>query len=415
MKKVFVILVVFSLVNFLSAEDFTLNFLIGRWMPENKLTSNARVQLHYEYFYPNDSSFDFFHFNAKEAEYIGFLKHSGLSFGYLIKSFSKIGEKYLLECYPGSFDQEGNPIIHGKKESVTLSILKEDWIQLEGFSNEKLLEKSNKLYRVEDYKKTPLQRAVVNDSSVRLRTEPSLQSHTLYLLPKNYEVEILDKTEETTEIDGEKWPWYKIRSKYCEDGFIYGKYLDIYEYFIKDEKQITLKYYTFRKNNNIYVFRDSNFYYISDFSLSEDELKSVLKSLDYTKDDFLDVLNKNLPNYYFTKNDYGYTTYSNKEIFKTIYSKLNFLSQSGLYKDKDKIIKSDDKNKKFFVQQDINYNFGIKIGMSKNELLNLLGNPTEIKDNTIIYEAENFRIYIFTFIFDENELLEAYTCTYKLK
>ena len=112
-------------------------------MPENELTSDVRIQLDYDQFYPNDSSFDFIQFE-KNTDYIGILKYSGLSFGYLIKDCSEKDNKYVFECYLGSLS---DITIDSTKVIVTISILGEDWIQIDGLPQDKLLSKSNKLYR----------------------------------------------------------------------------------------------------------------------------------------------------------------------------------------------------------------------------------------------------------------------------
>ena len=71
--------------------------------------------------------------------------------------------------------------------------------------------------------------AIVNDSRVRIRTEPNLNSNVWGYMNKNYKVIIKDKSAEAFTIDNETWYWYKVESKIYPDGWVYGKYLDIEE------------------------------------------------------------------------------------------------------------------------------------------------------------------------------------------
>ena len=68
---------------------------------------------------------------------------------------------------------------------------------------------------------------VINDFRVRIRTEPNLDSEILSLYYEGDTVEILDRSDEKYEIDGESWYWYKVRSGSYPEGWVYGKYIDI--------------------------------------------------------------------------------------------------------------------------------------------------------------------------------------------
>ena len=380
-------------------------------MPENELTSDVRIQLDYDQFYPNDSSFDFIQFE-KNTDYIGILKYSGLSFGYLIKDCSEKENKYVFECYLGSLS---DITIDSTKVIVTISILGEDWIQIDGLPQDKLLSKSNKLYRSKDARNEPLHRAVVNDSSVRLRTEPSLKSHTMYLLPENYEVEILEKSKEVTEINGEKWPWYKIRSIYCIDGWIYGKYLNIDNTFIQDETKIKLDEFIIRKNNKCYYFSGTEFYYVSEKELSSEKLKEILIQEDYTGKSLLSSLNNKNTNYHFTKIKWPFRILTNEELFRELYFcySQNEINLRATAKGK---VEFDNKEKIIRISDNIYpRNFGIYIRISKEQLSSILGEPTKVNKNELIYQTENFGLFTFTFIFDENEQLKLYTCQFTYK
>lgn len=67
----------------------------------------------------------------------------------------------------------------------------------------------------------------VNDSGVRIRSEPNLNGEVYGKLNKGDKVMRIRKSATPEVIDGESWYWYKVESKGYPDGWIYGKYLDI--------------------------------------------------------------------------------------------------------------------------------------------------------------------------------------------
>lgn len=69
--------------------------------------------------------------------------------------------------------------------------------------------------------------AVLNDSKVRLRQEPVLNSKLSALLDKGEKVLVNAKFPEPYEIDGESWYWYKVETSNGKTGWVYGKYLDM--------------------------------------------------------------------------------------------------------------------------------------------------------------------------------------------
>ena len=71
--------------------------------------------------------------------------------------------------------------------------------------------------------------AVCNDTNVRVRTDSSLDSETLFSINKGEKVKIIDKSDNPFEIDGESHYWYKVESGTYPVGWVYGKYLDIEE------------------------------------------------------------------------------------------------------------------------------------------------------------------------------------------
>ena len=68
---------------------------------------------------------------------------------------------------------------------------------------------------------------IINDTRVRLRSEPNLSCETLGYLEKGDAVKIVDRSDEKFEIDGENWYWYQVETTDEQTGWVYGKYLDI--------------------------------------------------------------------------------------------------------------------------------------------------------------------------------------------
>ena len=65
---------------------------------------------------------------------------------------------------------------------------------------------------------------VVDGAGVRLRKNPSLQSDILANL--NHDIVLLvENTDEKLTIDGETFPWVKVKTLNDEEGYVWGKYL----------------------------------------------------------------------------------------------------------------------------------------------------------------------------------------------
>ena len=69
----------------------------------------------------------------------------------------------------------------------------------------------------------------LNDSRVRLRDEPNLNSNTLGYLDINNEVKILNKSKEKELIENMYSYWYQIKTTSGDEGWMYGYFLDINE------------------------------------------------------------------------------------------------------------------------------------------------------------------------------------------
>ena len=267
-----------------------------------------------------------------------------------------------------------------------------------------------------DGRKQALHRAVLNDGSVRMRTAPDLNGRTLYLLPKGYEAEVLDKSEGLTEIDGENWPWYKIKSRYTMEGWVYGKYLDIDKSFISDEKTVVIQNFSFSKNGIIYFFHDSRLEYVSDRTLGEEEIKRILKDADLSSPNLVPALNRTESQVHFTHMDYPFESFTKGEYLRKIYFG---------FKDSEANLKATAKGKVEFLSDSkkgwnavrvyanvSRYDMGIRIGMTRKELTDLLGKPDEEDVQKLSYRAASDGDFTLEAVFGEDEKLTEYTLTF---
>jgi hypothetical protein len=68
---------------------------------------------------------------------------------------------------------------------------------------------------------------ILNDSHVRIRKSPNLQSEHIGYLYKDQRVQILEQTENTMKIGNMESVWYKIRAEDRTEGWVYGFFIDI--------------------------------------------------------------------------------------------------------------------------------------------------------------------------------------------
>ena len=64
--------------------------------------------------------------------------------------------------------------------------------------------------------------------NLNVRDEPSRNGNKIGKLKRRDEVTLYDKTKDFDEIDGEKYPWYKVKLKEEEYGWVYGGYVRIF-------------------------------------------------------------------------------------------------------------------------------------------------------------------------------------------
>ena len=68
---------------------------------------------------------------------------------------------------------------------------------------------------------------ILNDSHVRIRKSPNLQSEHIGYLYKDQRVQIFDQTENPMKIGEMESVWYKIRTEDGTEGWVYGFFIDI--------------------------------------------------------------------------------------------------------------------------------------------------------------------------------------------
>lgn len=214
---------------------------------------------------------------------------------------------------------------------------------------------NNVFYRISAPPAIPLEYAELNDTRVRVRTEPNLSCDTWGYVNKNDLVIVKDKSSDKFEIDGEKWHWYKVESEYLPDGWVYGKYLN--KISKEDyEKKIDLKNkppVTEQKLSKLEIIQS-----VSDVS-------SILRSEAKRKrDDKKNVVYSELKQMY---RNYGTSYDGEKDILEITDNRYS-------------------------------YNHNLKIGMSKNEIVELLGEPDEEQNNKIIYIDKFGRLWLYTMI-----------------
>lgn len=256
----------------------------------------------------------------------------------------------------GKFDKNSNnfiPTISNDATSMKIRFLDIDEIQILdcGF-DDKIW------YRIDGPASIESKKAKCNDTRVRVRLKPNLNCQTLGFLNKNDKVIIKDRSEKKYEINGESWYWYRVDFQTLPDGWVYGKYLD----FISDEEyeqglQPEIK-------NNIKIVEEKK---VTEKKLTKLE---ILQGIDSLASDIYKKAKQK-------ENE----SYINKA--GTIYKYHN-----NVYNKKENITE--------IINNDLPINSGIKIGMKKVALLDILGNPDEEKNNCLIYRADYGTVCVYT-------------------
>ncbi len=272
--------------------------------------------------------------------YNGILKCNFDAHSFFIENLIYIGDNTLrFEIYDIFFEEK---IL---VDIIKINFITEDKISFQG---ENQIWNFDQLIKISSPVKIPIQPAILNDSCVRIRTQPNLNSDTWGYLNKDDYVRIKDKSSESFEINGESWFWYKVESENLPDGWVYGKYLDI-----KD----------------------------SDFEISQKtESKKIIPKSEiletlYSQGEHIKHNAKNSrkkdENTYFNINEKFYSYYGN-----TFDKKNRILTIIN-----DKVL--------------LPYN--LKIGQTESELKEILGEPDSKINNSLIYKYGEEYIYIAKF------------------
>jgi len=178
--------------------------------------------------------FTFYYSTASEKDYV-----EGSADGKYIKIFASSGylaghiDESLVEKYP---ELEDGPfyfiyeIVPDNTPYENTEVL--DFRYDLDVNEEILIESEFKNYSAFNVKikeVSEIEQGIINDSRVRLRTEPSSKNSTIILLlEKGDKLSIIRKWIKE-KIDGESWYWYEVQTSDGKTGWVYGKYLDIEE------------------------------------------------------------------------------------------------------------------------------------------------------------------------------------------
>jgi len=81
-------------------------------------------------------------------------------------------------------------------------------------------------YRISGPARITPKQALINDTRVRIRTKPSLQSDTWGFLNTGDKVILVDKSETKLKIAGHENYWYKVDADGYPDGWVFGQFID---------------------------------------------------------------------------------------------------------------------------------------------------------------------------------------------
>ncbi len=283
---------------------------------------------------------------------------------WIIRKIERLGEGKYRITYSGDYESEWEK---------SINIIQPDYNHLYFYNDDYEKESRDGIqtrlgeqflwYRISAPAAIPLEYAELNDTSVRVRTEANLNCDTWGYVNKGDLVIIKDKSNEKYNIDGENWYWYKVESKYLPDGWIYGKYLNkITKEDFKEKMEIKNPYVQEKKLSRLEIIEKI---YDAKAALKGDAFRN--------RQDKKNVVHEDLKKIYIYKGN----KYEGK---------------------KDTLI---------LINNEYSYIHGLKIGMSKNELLDLLGIPDEERENKIIYKENYGKLWKYTLMLHmKNEFLE---------
>lgn len=277
---------------------------------------------------------------------------------YIVDNYKENGNQIMFDLYSTYANSEETIF----EDSILLQ--RDDKKTFKFISNTNQFFRSEKLICVGNPPAIPLEYAELNDSKVRVRTEPNLSCDIWGYVNKNDLVIIKDKSADKFEIDGQSYYWYKVESEYLPDGWVYGKYLN--KISKEDyEKRIDLK------NNPPAV-------------------KQVLSKLEIIQ---------NVSNVISNLKDDAKRKRDDKKNVVYSESKGMYRNYGTSYDGKKDILEITDNT--------YSYTHNLKIGMTKNEIIVLLGKPDEKQNDKIIYRDKFGKLWLYTLtLYIKNDSLE---------
>ncbi|AEE17399.1 SH3 domain-containing protein [Treponema brennaborense] len=299
--------------------------------------------------------------------------------------------------------------------------------------------KENLYYRLSGPAKIPQNYALLNDTRVRLRTKPNLQSDTWGFLNTGDKVRIKDKTADKQKIANMNDYWYKVETDGYPDGWIYGAFLDIkYDAVeqaidgltIESEMQkveiskIKLLYnknYEKEINDDFQEIRTITSDYFSEI-MKEKEIEE--KIIYENEANLLAIINKEMGNvsiYNLSFSGIFIQKIKNKYdiIYDIYFYQQNALLTRGLQRKTEDGVISDFKGNLFYHEKNKIEVVGnefllpeIRIGMDKQDIFNVLGKADKVNSDIVSYTVKDgLFTFVCNFTFEDNKLMKI-ICTF---
>lgn len=295
--------------------------------------------------------------------------------------------------------------------SVIIKIIREDEIKIIEFENLEINILSTPSY----YKIDGPKLASLNDSRVRIRKEPNLDSETIGHLDKDQNVYVLEKTQKKIKIGEMESVWYKIKTFNGVEGWAYG-------FFINLNNNIAEIIY---ETGDIPIVRRIDEDMISNVNIIYRSESDAILNLDEIEPDQIitDILDKPIRN----KNIRILSEYSSNSRFRNIEKILELFEIIVLPSDIEKInnlgyyrsfiIKTS--NFRLRVTKEYNqifrlfifeysnnsasYDYLLKVGVDKNYIKENLGLPTSQSSERNIWVYDSFKsLRQINIFFEEN-------------
>ena len=391
----FIYYILFTLSINLYAQDIW--ELTGKWIPETVIHEKANV-LDYRNFEgvpPFNFGYHIYGYEKGTSDYCGRidLVYNGHTEEYIeIKDVDYNNSIYVLDCYDNMLK---------KNNTLTISFLDSERIKITGLDKKEVFNDVNILYRAVSNPKVRKQKATINTSYVELRSLPSNSGKIIKYLLSGQPCYVVDKAFKTT---GEvKDNWYKINTMCCVEGWVSDKYINFIENDFEDDVFVKVKSSTFNNGTNYFCFDRSKLYYASNIRLSVAEINEYIRFVlnnrnDIPNDDeFLFLLNKCNERIIFTKIELKGFICKKNEFFQKL---LQSISADSFKSTKNnRLIAVLEKEGAYLL-------YDIYVGMTKTNMITILGKPDSIKKNVLSYilNSDNGNEIQFSFYFNDAEV-----------